>query len=124
VKIVIDMNLGKDWVTCLEAGGHSAVHWSSIGAVDDEDSVIMRWAALNEHAVLTADLDFGMLLAETNASWPSVIQLRALNTPPFYSGSLVLEALRQSSLETEVGALVTVYEDRFRVRPLPIKSTS
>jgi predicted nuclease of predicted toxin-antitoxin system len=124
VKIVIDMNLGKDWVACLEAGGHSAVHWTSIGAADDEDSVIMRWAALNEHAVLTADLDFGMLLAETKASWPSVIQLRALNTPTSYSGSLVLEALRQSNLETEVGALVTIHEDRFRVRPLPIKSIS
>jgi predicted nuclease of predicted toxin-antitoxin system len=121
VKIVIDMNLGKDWIACLESGGHIAVHWSSVGRSDDDDSEIMRWASINEHAVLTADLDFGTLLASTNATWPSVIQLRTPNTPPSYSGPLVLEALRQASYEIEAGSLVTIHADRFRVRPLPIK---
>jgi predicted nuclease of predicted toxin-antitoxin system len=122
VKIVIDMNLGKDWIACLEAEGHIAVHWSSVGRPGDDDSEIMQWASINEHAVMTADLDFGKLLASTNAAWPSVIQLRTPNTPPSYSGRLVLEALRQASYEIEVGSLVTIEADRFRVRPLPIKS--
>jgi predicted nuclease of predicted toxin-antitoxin system len=124
VKIVIDMNLGKDWVQCLEAGGLAAIHWSSVGKPDADDSDIMEWASANGYAVLTADLDFGTMLAASNAEWPSVIQLRVPNTPSSYSGSLVLKALEQSRHEIEAGALVTIHTDRFRIRPLPLLSAS
>ncbi len=121
MKIVIDMNLGKDWIAFLETGGHAAVHWSSVGTHDDDDADIMHWAASNEHAVLTADLDFGTLLAATQAGWPSVIQLRTRNTLPVFAGPPVLEALKQASHDVETGSLMTIETDRFRVRPLPIK---
>ena len=122
MKIVIDMNLGKDWVECLAAGGQTAMHWSAIGAPDAEDSDIMEWASANGCAVLTADLDFGTMLAASNAEWPSVVQLRVPNTLPSYSGSLVLKALEQSHHDIEAGALVTIHADRFRIRPLPLVS--
>jgi predicted nuclease of predicted toxin-antitoxin system len=124
LRIVIDMNLGKDWIGCLEADGHQAVHWSSVGNPADDDQDIMLWAAANDHVVLTADLDFGTLLAASKAPWPSVIQLRTPNTPPSFAGRLVVEALKNSSSEIESGALVTIDADRFRVRPLPINSAS
>jgi predicted nuclease of predicted toxin-antitoxin system len=120
VKVVIDMNLGIDWVDCLQAAGHDAIHWSSIGAEDDDDSHILRWAAEHGYVVLTADLDFGALLATAEAPWPSVIQLRTPRTLPSFSGHLVLEVLRQSRLEIEAGALVSVDPSRFRIRPLPM----
>jgi predicted nuclease of predicted toxin-antitoxin system len=122
VKIVIDMNLGKDWVECLAASGQTAVHWSSVGKPDADDSDIMEWASSKGCAVLTADLDFGTMLAASNAEWPSVIQLRVPNTLPSYSGSLVLKVLAQSRHEIETGALVTIHADRFRIRPLPLVS--
>lgn len=121
MKIVVDMNLGNDWIAFLETGGHAAVHWSSVGKDDDDDADIMIWAAANEYAVLTADLDFGTLLASTRADWPSVIQLRTRNTLPVFGGALVLEALKQASNDIETGSLMTIETDRFRVRPLPIK---
>jgi predicted nuclease of predicted toxin-antitoxin system len=120
LKIVIDMNLGVDWVICLQHAGHEAAHWSSIGRLDDDDAAIMNWAASNDHAVLTADLDFGTLLAASRIPWPSVIQLRTPKTLASYAGSIVIEALRQCGRDIEVGALITIYADRFRVRPLPI----
>ncbi len=120
MKIVIDMNLGLDWAAFLEGAGHEAVHWSAIGRQDDDDADIMRWAAANQHAVLTADLDFGTLLAASQAPWPSIIQLRALKTPPSHSGPLVLEALSQARYDIEAGALVTIQVNSFRIRPLPI----
>jgi predicted nuclease of predicted toxin-antitoxin system len=122
VKLVIDMNLGKDWIDCLQAGGHDAVHRSAVGNPADDDADIMRWASANGHVVLTAELDFGTLLATSKAAWPSVVQLRAPNTPPSYAGSLVLKALAEADYEVETGALVTVSTDRHRVRPLPINS--
>jgi predicted nuclease of predicted toxin-antitoxin system len=122
LKIVIDMNLGKDWVACLKAGGYEAVHWSSVGSPSDADGAIMDWASANDHVVLTADLDFGTLLAASKAEWPSVVQLRAPNTPPQFAGPLVIAAIADAAFEIEMGALVTIHSDRFRVRPLPINS--
>jgi predicted nuclease of predicted toxin-antitoxin system len=120
VKIVIDMNLGTDWIDYLVSAGHGAVHWSSVGSKDDDDAEIMRWALTNGHAVLTADLDFGILLAASKAPWPSVIQVRAANTLPSHAGAFVVEALRQAMCEIEAGALITIHGDRFRIRSLPI----
>jgi predicted nuclease of predicted toxin-antitoxin system len=124
VKIVIDMNLGKDWIDRLAANNHEAVHWSSVGNAAAPDGDIMDWASTNSHVVLTADLDFGTLLAASNAAAPSVIQLRTSNTLPDYAGPKVLFALRQAQIDIEEGALVTVDDDRFRVRPLPIHFSS
>ncbi len=45
----------------------SGVHWSSVGDPAGDDGEIMLWAAGNDHVVLTADLDFGTLLAASNA---------------------------------------------------------
>lgn len=120
MKIVIDMNLGPDWVDCLTAAGHDVVHWSSVGRPDDDDADIMSWAVDNSRVVLTADLDFGTLLAASKAPLPSVVQLRAPNTPAAASGPKVIEALRQSAIDLDNGALVTIHADRFRIRPLPI----
>lgn len=120
MKIVIDMNLGLDWIGCLRDAGHEASHWLSIGRPDDDDADIMNWAAMNGHAVLTADLDFGTLLAASKAPWPSIIQLRTSKTLSSYAGSIVIEALRQARFDVEAGALLTVHSDHVRIRPLPI----
>lgn len=120
MKVVIDMNLGNDWIACLGEAGHEAVHWSSVGGQDDDDSRIMSWAAENGHVVLTSDLDFGTMLAASGAPWPSVVQLRTPRTLPSSSGPLVVETLRQASLDLASGALVTVNASGFRIRPLPI----
>jgi predicted nuclease of predicted toxin-antitoxin system len=76
MKIVIDMNLTPLWVDVLTKHGWQAVHWSSIGAPRAKDSEIMNWALTNGHIVFTHDLDFGAILAATQANAPSVIQVR------------------------------------------------
>jgi predicted nuclease of predicted toxin-antitoxin system len=77
LKILLDMNLSPSWIASLESGGHSAVHWSSIGSPSARDTEIMAWARENSHIVLTNDLDYGALLFATAAASPSVIQIRA-----------------------------------------------
>lgn len=70
------MNLSPDWVEVLSGEGIDAVHWSEIGASSAYDQELMAWAKSNGYIVLTHDLDFGAILAATNADAPSVIQLR------------------------------------------------
>jgi len=121
---VVDMNLSKKWVDCLRTDGHDAVHWSDVGDPAAGDGDIMNWAAANDHAVLTADLDFGTLLAATNSPWPSVVQLRIRDTLAWTAGGRVCEAIRDCAFDLDAGALVTIDADRYRSRPLPLRPSA
>jgi predicted nuclease of predicted toxin-antitoxin system len=81
----------------------------------------MQWAAAQDYVVLTADLDFGAILAATRSSKPSVIQVRSDLLTPRAIGGMVVAALRQSQLELLEGALISLDAARARLRILPLK---
>ena len=96
MMFLVDMNLAPRWVEFLVAAGHSAVHWSNVGAATAPDHIIMAHARDHNGCVLTHDLDFGTLLALTNWERPSVVQIRAEDTSPERIGPAVLRAVAQS----------------------------
>jgi predicted nuclease of predicted toxin-antitoxin system len=120
VQLVIDMNLSVEWVDELARHGWSAVHWSTVGDLSAEDTVVTRWALANGHVVFTHDLDFGTMLALTHAAGPSVLQVRGQNVLPEDIGPVVIAALRQYDAELAAGALVVVDAKKSRVRVLPL----
>lgn len=122
MKFLVDMNLSPGWIDFLVNSGFEAVHWSSIGRGDEPDAALMRWAADHRHVVLTADLDFGAILAATQRRQPSVIQLRADVLTPAAVGEVVLLAIRQAREELEGGAILSVDTGRARLRVLPFNA--
>jgi len=74
--------------------------------------------------VLTHDLDFGAILAATQGTKPSVVQIRAADVSPEAIGKTVIAALRQMESELVAGALITVDPQHARVRVLPLLSRS
>ena len=120
VKILIDMNLSPQWVEVFQKSGIVAVHWSTVGDHRAKDRLIMEWAQKNGHIVFTHDLDFGALLAVTQATAPSVIQVRTQNVLPEYLGTLVVSAIQQYHVELERGALIVLDDVTSRVRILPL----
>ena len=124
MKIVIDMNLSPEWVSVFETAGYKAVHWSTVGDIKAKDATIMAWAANNDYLVFTHDLDFGTLLAISEANTPSVIQVRTQDVLPNKLSGSVLNALKQFQSELEIGALVTINKAQAKARILPIKRNS
>lgn len=122
MRFLVDMNLSPSWVAFLRSAGFEAVHWSNVGAPDASDSLLMRWAALQDHIVLTNDLDFSAILAATGRRKPSVVQIRADLLTPSTIGNALLRALAQTRSELDEGALVTLDPVRARVRILPLSS--
>ena len=122
MKILIDMNLSPDWVQVFTKYNIESVHWSTVGDPRATDRVIMSWAKNNSYIVFTNDLDFGSLLAATQAESPSVLQIRTQDLLPASLENIVIEALRSLASELESGALITVDLTRYRVRILPIIS--
>ncbi len=122
MKIVLDMNIPETWIDFFKNAGHEAIHWSNIGDIRADDGEIMAWARNNSHVVFTHDLDFGSLLFSTNASAPSVLQLRVEHIVPEVVGDAVLEALNSTQQALLAGALVTIDPRRSRIRLLPLRN--
>ncbi len=120
LNILIDMNLTPLWVVEFQRAKHFATHWSTVGAPNAPDSKIMEWARTHECIVFTHDLDFGAILAVTNRRGPSVVQIRTANPIPSHCGHLVLSAIEEHGALLQEGALLTIDEDRMRIRILPI----
>ena len=79
----------------------------------------MSWARENGFIVFTHDLDFGVLLALTQAESPSVIQVRTQDIFPEVLGDRLVKVLQEHQSVLEEGALLTVDEGKSRVRILP-----
>lgn len=121
MKVLIDMNLSPAWVETLAEAGFEALHWSAIGDPRAPDRRILKWAGSNGYVVLTHDLDFGAILAVSDASGPSVLQLRTRDISPEHLGPLVCEALTDYAAHLEGGALVSLDETTRRARILPLR---
>jgi predicted nuclease of predicted toxin-antitoxin system len=121
MKLLVDMNLSPRWVQFLAGQGWQCLHWSSVGRATATDAEIMRFAAENDCVVLTYDLDFSAILAATQGNKPSVVQLRTKDISIEAAGQKLCAALKQTESELKQGALLTLDENRTRIRLLPIK---
>jgi predicted nuclease of predicted toxin-antitoxin system len=119
LNILIDMHLSPDWVPVFARHEIEAIHWSTVGDPSASDRTIMQWARDSGYVVFTHDLDFGALLAATQANGPSVIQVRTQNVLPTHLENTVISVIHQFRTLLESGALITVDESRSRVRVLP-----
>lgn len=120
LRILIDMNLSPSWVEVLQDAGSEACHWYKLGAPNAPDSVLFNWARENKYIVFTHDLDFGAMLAATNAESPSVFQIRTEDVSPAALSPRAIGRLNRFKSQLSSGALVIVDEMRERIRILPL----
>jgi predicted nuclease of predicted toxin-antitoxin system len=124
VNLLLDMNLSPALAGLLSSLGHDVVHWSEVGDYRATDVVIMAWAKAHERVLVTHDLDFGAMLADTEATGPSVIQIRVQDLLAPETVESVVNAIEVASPALARGAIVTIHEDRSRIRILPLRSRS
>ena len=108
-------------VSVLERAGHTAIHWSTIEAPNARDREILEWAKAQGHVLFTHDLDIGAILAATNADAPSVIQIRTQDVTPDKARDLLLNSLKRFEKHLLQGALISLDEEKSRVRLLPLR---
>jgi predicted nuclease of predicted toxin-antitoxin system len=121
MRLLIDMNLSPLWVPLLAAAGMESVHWSHIGQPTATDREILEYAKFYGYVIFTHDLDFGAILAATNAEYPSVIQVRTQDVTPEHLYDFVMAALHQFKQHLDAGALITIDDKSSRARILPLR---
>jgi predicted nuclease of predicted toxin-antitoxin system len=125
MRFLVDNALSPILATLLSRKGHDALHVRTIELQRAHDIVIFDKAAADDPIVVSADTDFGALLAARRVKKPSVIQFRGHGSrKPDALSRAILSNLSQLADPLERGSIVTFEPSRIRVRALPINSTS
>ena len=122
MKLLLDANLSPEIARLLKEAKHDAIHVSEIGLLSTPDPEIMEATTQEGRILLTADADFGALLALGSRATPSARRAPALRRPPWphEQAELLIANLPPSSDDLEKGAIASLTRDRLRVRELPI----
>lgn len=119
MKFLIDNALSPQLARGLLATGHDAVHVRDLGLGAAEDEIIFNLARAEGRVIVSADTDFGTLLAERQESKPSFILYRRVADEPQQQLAILLENLASILEPLESGSVVVIEQRRIRIRPLP-----
>ena len=120
MKFLADMGISSRTVTWLLSGGYDVVHLRDEGLQRLPDNEILIKARAEGKILLTVDLDFAQLLAVSGDSLPSVILFRLGNENYDAINERLTTVLSQCQEDLEIGAIISVSNETFRVRRLPI----
>jgi predicted nuclease of predicted toxin-antitoxin system len=103
----------------LNSVGHNAIHLSDEGLHKMEDYQIIEKAISENRTILTADMDFGQILAFTKPCSISVIQFRIFDlTPENIISKLNIVFDKFSDHLNAMPVIITIQEHKIRFKNL------
>ncbi|MEM7760679.1 MAG: DUF5615 family PIN-like protein [Cyanobacteria bacterium P01_A01_bin.40] len=114
------MGISLRTVEWLRELGHDVVHLRDRGLQKLPDNQILDLALVEQRIILTIDLDFAQLLAISKQALPSVILFRLGNENYDEINQRLIEVLKNCQQDLEIGAIISVSNESFRVKKLPI----
>ena len=121
MRIFADVHISPITVQHLNNIGHDVVRSDSVLPNNAPDSEIAMRTMTDERAVLTQDLGFSAMIALTDATRPSIITLRLSDSRVEVVNRILDAVLPALEEPISAGAIVTVGDERVRIRELPIR---
>ncbi len=120
MRFLVDESLSVRVARALVAAGHRATHVGDLQLLGAPDEAVLQAAAGTGCVLISADTDFGELLALGRHPGPSVVILRRAPHRPPAQAALILASLAAVEDSLAAGAVVVLTGDRVRIRLLPI----
>jgi predicted nuclease of predicted toxin-antitoxin system len=121
MRFLVDNPVSPLVAEMLRKAGHDAVHVREYGLQADSDTVILERASKENRVIISADTDFGFLLARSKKSKPSVVIFHhSFPHRPQQQGKILLDNLTQLSTALEQGSFIVFESRRIRIRTLPM----
>lgn len=122
MRFLVDENLSFRVAELLTKSDHDAVHVRDLQAKSAPDATIMDLATASDRVIISADTDFGALLAHARAIKPSVILVREITgLRPLDLVNVILGHLDVLEPHFQRGAVATFTPAGIRVRALPLR---
>lgn len=121
MKFLIDNALSPLLAERLVEKGHDAVHVRAYNLQAAADDLIFARAQQEQRVLVSADTDFGTLLATRQERSPSLVLFRH-GTPrqPDDEAATLLSNLEAIEADLTSGSIVVIEPSRIRVRALPL----
>jgi predicted nuclease of predicted toxin-antitoxin system len=121
MRFLLDENLSPRLAGFLSAAGHDVLHLRDIGLSRASDEVVIARARTDDRVLVSADTDFGTLLARDGSASPSFLLMRrASGRRASEQAHLILDNLIAIEGDLMAGAIVVLGESTVRIRKLPI----
>lgn len=121
MRFLIDNALSPALAERLADAGHDAVHIRDYDLQAAEDEQVFDRAQAEERVLVSADTDFGTLLATRRVGSPSVVLFRhGTQRRPQLQAESLLSNLDAIKGDLTAGSVVVIEPSRIRVRSLPL----
>ena len=121
MRFLVDNALSPVVADKLCEAGHEALHVRDRGMQSSTDGEILELARNEDRILVSADTDFGTLLALRRLAKPSVVIFRRTSgRRPQAQAGFLMDRLPDIREALGQGSMVVVEETRLRIRRLPI----
>ncbi len=120
LKLIADLNISPLTVKELKDKGYEIIRVTEKLSATASDREIIQLASEEQAVIITQDMDFSAIIAQSRLRRPSIISLRLENVKPDRISKLLISVIPLVEKELAEGVIISIDEKGYRIRKLPV----